>query len=80
MVKKGGNVAGYATRFLTDLFKGKCLAQFFMFATFKTDISDHFSVCIITSLTEQLLENKYTYVYKRVITNDGTERFNQALY
>ena len=51
-----------------------------MFATFKIDISDHFSVCIIIALIEQLVENKYTYVHKRVITNDATERFNQALH
>ena len=49
-------------------------------AIFKTDISDHFPVCIITSSTEKLVENKRTYVYKGVITDEATERFNQALY
>ena len=38
----------------------------------KTDISDHFPVW-------KLVENKYTYVYKRVIT-EHTEHFNQAFY
>ena len=47
---------------------------------FKTDISDHLPVCIIISSTEKLVENKHTYVYKRVITDDATERFNQAHY
>ena len=47
---------------------------------FKTDISDHFPVCNIISLTEKLVENKHTYVYKRVITDEATEHFNQALY
>ena len=28
----------------------------------------------------KLAENKYTNVYKRVITDDATERFNQALH
>ena len=34
----------------------------FKMAIFKTDISDHFPVCIIISLTEKLAENKHTYV------------------
>ena len=52
----------------------------FKTAIFKTDISDHFPVCIIISSTEKLVENKHTYVYKRVITDEATERFNQTLY
>ena len=51
----------------------------FKTAIFKTDLSDHFSGCIIISLTEKLVEKKYTYVYKRVITEDATECFNNAL-
>ena len=31
-------------------------------------------------LFEKLVEIKYTYVYKRVITDDATERFNQVFY
>ena len=34
----------------------------FKTAIFKTDLSDHFSGCIIISLTEKLVEKKYTYV------------------
>ena len=34
----------------------------FKTAIFKTDISDHFPVCIIISSTEKLVENKHTYV------------------
>ena len=49
-------------------------------AFFKTDISDHFPVCIIISSKDKLVENKYTYVYKRLIIDDATKRFNQALY
>ena len=37
---------------------------------FKTDISDHFTVCIIIFPTEKPVENKYTY--KRVITDEAT--------
>ena len=44
----------------------------------KSDISDHFPVCIIISSTEKLLENKHTYVCKKVITDDVTEHFNQS--
>ena len=47
---------------------------------FKTDISDHIPVCIIISSTEKLVENKQKYVYKRVIMDESTERFNQVLY
>ena len=52
----------------------------FKTAIFKTDISDHFPVCTVISSSEKLIENKHTYVYKRVITDGVTERFNQALY
>ena len=46
---------------------------------FKTDISDHFPVCIIISSTEKLVQNKYTYLYKSVITDDANERFKERL-
>ena len=52
----------------------------FKTAIFKTDISDHFPVCIIISSTEKLVENKHTNVYKRVTTDGTTERFDQAPY
>ena len=52
----------------------------FKIAIFKIDITDHFPVCIIISSTEKLVENKHTYVYKRVIMDVATECFNQALY
>ena len=47
----------------------------FKTAFFKTDISDHFPVCIIISSTEKLLEYKHTCKH----TDEATERFNQAL-
>ena len=58
------------------------LTNQFLSVNFKTPtfISDHFPVCIKISSTEKFVENKYTYKYKRVITDDVTERFNQALF
>ena len=44
----------------------------------KSDISDHFPLCIIISSTEKRLENKNTYVCKKVVTDDVTEHFNQS--
>ena len=52
----------------------------FKTVNFKTDNTDLFPVCIIISSTEKLVENKHIYVYKRVIRDEATERFNQALY
>ena len=52
----------------------------FKMAISKIDISDYFPVCIIISSTEKAVENKHTYVYKRVITDEATECFNQAIY
>ena len=50
----------------------------FKTAIFKTDISDHFLVCIIIFSNKKLVKNKT--LSKRLITDDATERFNQALY
>ena len=52
----------------------------FRTANSKTDISDHFPVCFIISSTEKLVENKDTYIYKKVITDKVTKCFKQALY
>ena len=51
----------------------------FKTAIFKTDGSDNFPVCTVISSTEKLVGNKHTDVYKRVITDEDTERFNQVL-
>ena len=52
----------------------------FKTAVFKTDTSNHFPVWIKISSTEKLAENKYTYVFMKVITDEATKSFNQALY
>ena len=46
----------------------------------KTGLTYHLPPCIIISSSEKLDENKHTDVYKIVITDNATERFNQALY
>ena len=46
---------------------------------FKTDISGHFPIGIIISLTEKLLENKHIFLYKRAVMNVN-QIVNQALY
>ena len=66
------------TSVATDrIFTNQFINVAFKTASFKTDISDHFPLCIIISSTEKLVENKHTYVYKRVITDEATD---QALY
>ena len=48
---------------------------------FKTGVLDNFPLCvvIIISSKEKIVESKYTYVYKRVITDDATKRFTETV-
>ena len=48
---------------------------------FKTGISDNFPLCVVIIIfsKEKIVESKYTYVYKRVITNDATKRFTETV-
>ena len=47
---------------------------------FKTDISDHFSICFLQPTSTPNEENKATYITKTVINNKATEMFKQELY
>ena len=65
---------------IDQILKNQFINVTFKTAIFKTDTSDHFPVCIIISSTEKLVENKHTHVYRRVIADEATKCFNQALY
>ena len=65
---------------INHVLKNKFINVAFKVVIFKSDISDHFPVCIIISSTEKRVGNKHTYVYKKVITDEATEHFKQALY
>ena len=48
---------------------------------FKTGISDNFPLCVIIIISSKgkIVKSKYTYVYKRVITDDATKRFTETV-
>ena len=47
---------------------------------FKADISDHFPICFLLQSTMPKIENKVTYITKRITKHDAIEKFNQDLY
>ena len=47
---------------------------------FKADISDHFPICFRLQSTMPKIENKVTYITKRITKQDVIEKFNQDLY
>ena len=47
---------------------------------FKADISDHFSICFLLQSTMPKIENKVTYITRRITKQDAIEKFNQDLY
>ena len=48
---------------------------------FKTDISDHFPVCLLLPLPSiAKSENEATFIYKRTFSSDSIEMFKQKLY
>ena len=58
-----------------------CFAESnFKTAIFKSDISDHFSIGAFFSTTAKQTNNGVTFIYKRIINNEATQRFNQKLY
>ena len=53
----------------------------FKLAIFKTDISDHFPVCLLLPLSSiAKSENEITFIYKRTFSSDSIEMFQQKLY
>ena len=52
----------------------------FKSAILKTDISDHFHVCLLLSLPSiAKSENETTFIYKRTFSSDSVEMFKQKL-
>ena len=47
---------------------------------FKVDISDNFPICFRLQSTMPKIENKVTYVTKRITKQDVIKKFNQDLY
>ena len=52
----------------------------FKTAIFKSDISDHFLICVFLSPMIDENKNEVTYIYKRNINSETIEKFNQKLY
>ena len=46
----------------------------------KADISDQFPICFLLQSTMPKIENKVTYITKRITKQDAIEKFNQDLY
>ena len=46
----------------------------------KRDISDHFTMCVFLSPMIDENKNEVAYVYKRNISGEAVEKFNQKLY
>ena len=52
----------------------------FKIAILKSDVSDHFPVCIFISSTNLFTKNDVIYQYKRIINKEKIEAFLQNLY
>ena len=52
----------------------------FKTAIFKSDISDHFLICVFLSPMTDENKNEVTYIYRRNINSKTTEKFNQKFY
>ena len=75
-INKSTRVTRKTTTAIDHILTNQFISVAFKTAIFKADVSDHFPVCITISSTEKFVENKHTYVYKRVITDEAIERFN----
>ena len=47
---------------------------------FKSDISDHFSVCFIIPSTKPKIENKISFIFKRIFNFEAINTFKQDLH
>ena len=46
----------------------------------KSDVSDHFPICLVTPSENVSAENKIIYTYKRIINDEIIEAFTQNLF
>ena len=52
----------------------------FKTAIFKSDISDHFPVCFMIPSTKCKIENKTSFIFKRIFNFDAVNTFKQDLH
>ena len=52
----------------------------FKTAIFKSDVSDHFSICFILPSTKPKTENKTSFIFKRIFNVETKNLFKQDLY
>ena len=46
----------------------------------KSDVLDHFHICLFIPSEKVSVENEIVYIYKRIITNETIKAFTQNLY
>ena len=51
----------------------------FKTAIFKSDVSDHFPICFIIPSTKPKMENKTSFIFKRIFNFDAINTFKQNL-
>ena len=52
----------------------------FKTAVFKSDISDHFPICFMIPSTKCKIENKTSFIFKRIFNFDAANTFKQDLH
>ena len=52
----------------------------FKSAIFKTDISDHFPICLFLPSVKVKSESETTFIYKRIVNTFAIGMFKQQLY
>ena len=52
----------------------------FKTAIFKSDVSDHFPICFIIRSTKPKIENKTSFIFKRIFNFETINSFKQDLY
>ena len=70
------NSSSYQSHILTNSFIDTTIKT----SIIKSDVSDHFPICLFIPLEKVFAENEIPYKYKKIINNKTIQAFTQNLY
>ena len=79
-VNKPTRVTRTTVTAIDHIFTNSFIDKNFKTAIFKSDISDHFPICFIITSTKPKIENKTSFIFKRIFNVDAINTFKQDLH
>ena len=79
-INKPARVTGKTATAINHILTNSFIDTIIKTGVIKSDVSDHFPICLFIPSEKVSVENEIVYIYKTIINDETIEAFTQNLY